>query len=102
MQEFASFTDSQGQSSKWLANTRLALLVDLILEDQLMELDVLDIHVPYFIEYSAHMSIVCTFILQFYLNILFMNKVGECYIPSIVHMQYFSIIFNEKSAHYTQ
>ncbi len=27
------------------------------------------------------MSIVCTFILQFYLNTLFMNKVGECIVP---------------------
>jgi hypothetical protein len=35
---------------------------------------------PYFIEYSAHVSLVCTF----YLNDLFMNKVGECYLPSIV------------------
>ncbi len=58
--------------------------------------------IPYFIEYSAHMSIVCTFILQFYLNTLFMNKVGECYLPSIVPRQYFSIIFNEKSAQYNQ
>ena len=33
---------------------------------------------------------------------LFMNKVGECYLPSIVQRQYFSIIFNEKSVHYTQ
>jgi hypothetical protein len=29
-----------------------------------------------------------------------MNKVGECYLPSILHWQYFSIIFHEKSAHY--
>ncbi len=56
----------------------------------------------YFIEYSAHMSKVRTFILQCYINTLLMNKVGECYLPSIVRMQYFSIIFNEKSAHYTQ
>ncbi len=31
--------------------------------------------VPYFIEYGSHTSIVRTFILQFYLNTLFMNKV---------------------------
>jgi hypothetical protein len=42
------------------------------------------------------MSIVCTFILQFYLNTLLMNKIGVCCLPSIVHAQYFSIIFNEK------
>jgi hypothetical protein len=42
------------------------------------------------------MSIVHTFILQFYLNALFMKKVGDCCIPSIVCKQYFSIIFNEK------
>jgi NAD binding domain of 6-phosphogluconate dehydrogenase len=58
--------------------------------------------VLYFIEYSTHMSIVRTFILQFYLNALLMNKIGKCYLPSIVHRHYFSIIFNEKSAHYTQ
>jgi hypothetical protein len=46
------------------------------------------------------MSIVWAFILQFYLNTLLMTKVGECYVPIIVHTQYFSIIFNEKSAHY--
>jgi len=50
----------------------------------------------YFIEYSVHMSKVRTFILQFYLNTLFMNKVGECYLPSIVRRQYISIIFKEK------
>jgi hypothetical protein len=54
------------------------------------------IYLPYFIEYSAHKSIVCTFIL---LNTLLMNK-AECYLPSIVRMQYFSIIFYEKSVHY--
>jgi hypothetical protein len=48
------------------------------------------------------MSVVHTFILQFYLNTLFMNKVGEYYLPSIVRRQYFTIILNEKSAHYTQ
>jgi hypothetical protein len=48
------------------------------------------------------MSIVRTFTLQFYLNTLFMNKVGECYLPSILRRQYFSIIFNDKSANYTQ
>ena len=42
------------------------------------------------------MSIVCTFILEFYLNTLHMNKVGECCLPSVVRMQYFSIIFKEK------
>ncbi len=57
---------------------------------------------PYFIEYSAHTSKVRTLNLQFYLNTLLTNKVGECYLPSIVRMQYFSIIFNEKSVHYTQ
>jgi hypothetical protein len=31
-----------------------------------------------------------------------MNKVGEYYIPIIVRVLYFSIIFNEKSVHYTQ
>jgi hypothetical protein len=31
-----------------------------------------------------------------------MIKVGECYLPSIVRMKYFSIIFNEKSAHSTR
>jgi hypothetical protein len=30
-----------------------------------------------------------------------MVKVGECYLPSIVRRQYFSIIFCEKSVHYT-
>jgi hypothetical protein len=44
----------------------------------------------------VHMSIVHTFILQFYPNTLFMNKVGECSLPNIVGGQYFSIIFNEK------
>jgi hypothetical protein len=48
--------------------------------------------VPYFIEYSTRMSIARTFILQFYLNTLFMNKVGKFNLPSIVH----SIIFNEQ------
>ena len=43
-----------------------------------------------------------SFIFQFYLNFLFMNKVGECYLPSIVRRQYFSIIFNEKSADYSR
>jgi hypothetical protein len=43
-----------------------------------------------------------TFILQIYLNTLFMKKVGECYLLSAVRMQYFSIIFNEKSVHNTQ
>ncbi len=52
-------------------------------------------HLPYFIEYSVHTSIQA-FILQFYLNTLFMNKVSECYLARIVRMQYFSIIFNEK------
>jgi hypothetical protein len=56
----------------------------------------------YFIEYSVHTNIVHTFILQYYVNTLFMNKFSECYLPSIVHRQYFSISFNEKSAHYTQ
>jgi len=42
------------------------------------------------------MSIVNTIILQFYLNTLFMNKVGECYLPSIVRRQYFRIIFQWK------
>jgi hypothetical protein len=58
--------------------------------------------VPYFIDNIAYACIVCTFILQFYLNTLLMNKVGECYLTSIVRRQYFSIIFNEKSAHYTR
>jgi hypothetical protein len=31
----------------------------------------------YFIQYSVHVSIVRTFILQFYLNTSFMNKAGE-------------------------
>jgi hypothetical protein len=53
--------------------------------------------IPYFIECSVYTSIVRTFILQFSLNTLFMNKVGECYLPSIVRSQYFSIIFNTKS-----
>ncbi len=44
------------------------------------------------------MSIMRTYILQFYLNTLFMNKVGECYLPSILSRHYVSIIFNEKSA----
>ncbi len=43
-----------------------------------------------------------TFILQFYMNTLFRNKAGECYLPSRVHTQYFSIIFNEKSVHHSQ
>ncbi len=42
------------------------------------------------------MSIVSTFILQFDLDTLFMNKVGECYLPSIVRRQYFRIIFQWK------
>jgi hypothetical protein len=42
------------------------------------------------------MSIVRTFILQFYQNTLFMNKVGEFLLPSTVRMQYLCIIFNEK------
>ncbi len=44
------------------------------------------------------MSVVCTY----YLNNLFMNKVGECNLSSIVHRNYFIIIFNEKSVHYTR
>ncbi len=60
------------------------------------------IDLPHFIEYSAHTSKVRTFILLFFLNTMLTNKVGECYLPSIVRMQYFSIIFNEKSVHYTQ
>jgi hypothetical protein len=44
----------------------------------------------------VHTSIVRTFILQFYLNTLFVNEIGECYLQSIVREQYFSIIFNEK------
>jgi hypothetical protein len=56
----------------------------------------------YFIEYSANTSIVRTLILQFYQNTLFVNKVGKCYLPSIVCRQYYSIIFNEKSAHCTR
>ncbi len=52
--------------------------------------------VPYFVGCSAHMSIVCNLILQFYLKGLFIYKVGGCYLPSKVHRQYFSIIFNEK------
>jgi len=59
------------------------------------------IHVQRAIEIKAHMSIVRTFILQFYLNTRFMNRVGECYFSSIVRRQYFSIILNEKSADYT-
>ncbi len=47
------------------------------------------------------MPIVRTFILQFYLNTLFMNKVGECYLQSIMQPKYFSIILNKKSVHYT-
>jgi hypothetical protein len=31
-----------------------------------------------------------------------MSKVGERYLPSIVRRKYCSIIFNEKSVHYTQ
>jgi hypothetical protein len=54
------------------------------------------------ISYCILLSIVCTFILQFYLSTLFMNKFGECYLPSVVCRHYFSISFNEKSAHYTQ
>ncbi len=60
---------------------------------------IISIEVPYFIMYSAHTSIVRTVILQFYPNTLFMNKVGECYLPSKVHRQYFSIIFNGKKLH---
>jgi hypothetical protein len=41
-----------------------------------------------FIEYSVHMSIEEAFILQFYPNTLFMNKVGEC-LPSIVCRHHF-------------
>jgi hypothetical protein len=33
----------------------------------------------YFIKYNAHMSIVRNFILQFYLNTLFMNRVGASF-----------------------
>jgi hypothetical protein len=52
-----------------------------------------DIKHTVFIEYSAHTSIVCTFILQFDLNNLFINKVCEFNLPSIVRRQYFSTIF---------
>ncbi len=52
--------------------------------------------IPYFIKYNVHTSIAHTFLSQFYHNTLFMNKVGECYLPRIVRKQYFSIIFNEK------
>jgi len=60
------------------------------------------LQLPYFIDYSVHTSSAHNFILQFYFNTLFMNKVGECDLPSIVRRQYFSIIFNEKSGHYMQ
>jgi hypothetical protein len=54
-------------------------------------------HMPtYFIKCCAPISMVCTFILQFYLNTLLMNKVGECYLQSIVRIEYFSFIFREK------
>jgi hypothetical protein len=46
----------------------------------------------YFIEYNVCTSIVGTFILQIYLNTLFMYKVGECYFPNIMRRQYFSTI----------
>jgi len=54
--------------------------------------------VKYFIVYSMHRAY-CTYEFEFYLNTLLMNKVGECYLPSIVCTQYFSIIFGEKSGH---
>ncbi len=53
-------------------------------------------NLPYFIEYNVRISIVHTFNLQFYLNTLFMNKVGESCLPRIVRTQYFSITLNEK------
>ncbi len=43
-----------------------------------------------------HTSILLTFIFQLYLNTLFMNEVGECYLPSIVGKHCFRIILNEK------
>ena len=61
-----------------------------------------EIKLLYFIGYRAHKSKVRTFILQFYLNTLSMNKVDEFYLPNIVRMKYFSIIFNEKSVHSTR
>ncbi len=54
----------------------------------------------YFIENIAHMKIVHTFILQFDLNTLYLNEVGDCYVPSMVRRKYFSINLNEKSVHY--
>ncbi len=59
-------------------------------------------YILYFIENNAHTCVVYNFILQFYLNTLFMNKVGECYLPSIVRRQYYAIILNEKRMLYTQ
>ncbi len=49
------------------------------------------IYIHYFIEYSVYTSTVRTFILQFYQNTLFVNKVGECYLP--MRRQYFSITY---------
>jgi len=72
--------------------------------------------VPYFIEYNAHMSIVCTLISQWFLakkNYFYFSKIISqefiiaslfiikailipflSYLPCIVHRKYFSIIFN--------
>ncbi len=53
-------------------------------------------NILYFIESCEHTSIVRTFILQFDLNTLFMNEVGDCYVPSMVGRKYFSSNMNEK------
>ncbi len=73
--------------------------------------------IPYFIEYTAHTSIVCTWISQWFLVkklILFFTnnftRINHCkfihhkshlkpflsYLPCILHREYFSIIFNVK------
>ncbi len=44
---------------------------------------------------KVYTSIVLTFMFQINLDSLHINKVGECYLTSIVCRQYFSIIFNK-------
>jgi hypothetical protein len=87
------------------ASTRIADTMTILIKTLLIMTlfaTLIIVTLPYFIKYSRHTSIIHTFILQFYLNTLLMNKVSECYLPSIMGMRYFSNIFNEKSVHFTQ
>ncbi len=54
-------------------------------------------HIPYFIKYSVHMSIVRTLIFDDF----WQKKVILKYLPNEVRRQYFIIIFFEKSGHYS-